>query len=59
MKLSEKTKFGILETTVNKIYKKISDVTTLIHINQYNTDKNNLEKKIGYVDKKIPQLVTL
>ena len=59
MKLSEKKKFGILETTVNKIYKKISDVTTLIHINQYNTDKNNLEKKIGYVDKKIPQLVFL
>ena len=33
---------------------KIPDATTIIHINQYNTDKQNLEKKIGDVDKKIP-----
>ena len=35
---------------VNKLGKKIRDGTTLNHINQYNTDKQNLEKKIGDVD---------
>ena len=30
---------------------KIPDATALIHINQYNTDKQNLEKKNGDVDK--------
>ena len=34
--------------------KKIPDATTLIEINQYNTDKQNLRKKIGHLDKKIP-----
>ena len=48
------TKFNTLKTKVNSLEKEISDATTLIHINQYNTDKQNLEKKIGYVDKKIP-----
>ena len=47
------TKFKLLKTKVNKLNKKIPDVTTLIHINQYYTDKQNLEKKIGYSDKKI------
>ena len=47
------TKFKLLKTKVNKLNKKIPDVTTLIHINQYHTDKQNLEKKIGYSDKKI------
>ena len=28
----------------------------MIHINQYKTDKQNLEKKIGDVDKKIPDV---
>ena len=37
---------------VNSFEKKISYARTLIHINQYNTDKQNLEKKIGDVDKK-------
>lgn len=32
-------------TKVNKLEKKIPDVTTLFHINQY------LEKKVGHVDK--------
>ena len=44
----------MLETKVNSLEKKIPDATTLIHINQYNTDKQNLDKKIGDVDKKIP-----
>ena len=39
------TKFNSLKTKVNKLDKKIPDATTLIHINQYNTDKHNLEKK--------------
>ena len=38
MKLTLKTKGSNLE-------KKIPDANTLIHINQYNTDKTNLEKK--------------
>ena len=39
------TKFNILQTKVNNLEKKIPDATTLIHINQYNTDKQNIEKK--------------
>ena len=31
-------------------------MTTLIRINQYNTEKRILEKKIGGVDKKIPDV---
>ena len=46
------TKFNALKTKVNISEKKIPDVTTLIHINQYNTDKQNLEKINGDVDKK-------
>ena len=30
---------------VNNLEKKIPDVSTLIHINQYNIDKQSLEKK--------------
>ena len=46
------TTFKTLEAKVNNLEKKIPDATTLIHINQYNIDKQNLEKKIGDVDKK-------
>ena len=46
------TKFNTLKTKVNNSEMKIPDATTLIHINQYNKDKQNLEKKD--VDKKIP-----
>ena len=38
-------KFNTLKTKVNSLEKKISDATTLIHINQYNTDKQDLEEK--------------
>ena len=31
-------------------------MATLIHINQYNTDKQILEKKIADVDKKVPEV---
>ena len=45
------TKFNALKTKVNTLEKKIHDATTLIHINQYNTEKQNLKKKIGDIDK--------
>ena len=38
---------------------KIPDATTLIQINQYNTYKQNLEKKIEDVDKTIPEIIGL
>ena len=47
-------KFNTLKTKVNSLEKKIPDATTLIHINQCNTDKQNLQKKSGDVDKIIP-----
>ena len=43
--LVKNTKFNALKTKVNSLEKKILDTTKLIHINQYNTDKQNLEKK--------------
>ena len=33
------TQFNTLKTEVNRFENKIPDATTLIHINQYNTDK--------------------
>ena len=45
-------KFNTLKTKVNKFDKKIPDATTLIHINQYNTDKQNLEHKNEDFDRK-------
>ena len=38
-------KFNTLKTKEDKIDKKIPDAITLIHINQCNTDKQNLEIK--------------
>ena len=35
------TIFSALKRKVNNLDKKKSDATTLIHINQYNTDKQN------------------
>ena len=46
------TKFNILKTKANKLEKKTPYTTTLIHINQYNTDKQNLEKENWVVGKK-------
>ena len=43
-------KFNTPKAKVNSLEKKIPDAATLIHINQYNTHKQNLEKKIGDVD---------
>ena len=46
-----------LNTKVNNPENEISDATTLIRINQYNTGIQNLEKKIRDVDKKCLMLV--
>ena len=51
--VAKNIKFNTLKTKINKLKKKIY-LTTLIHTNQYNTDKRSLEKKNGDVDKKIP-----
>ena len=44
------TKFNTLKTKLNNLEKKTPDATTLIHINQHNTDEQNLEKKFGDFD---------
>ena len=38
-------KINTLKPMVNNLEKKLPDATTLIHINQYNTDTQILEKK--------------
>ena len=40
-KVAKNTKFNTLKTKINKLNKTIPDATTLIHINKYNTDKQN------------------
>ena len=47
------TNYNTLKTEVNNLEKKNSTATTSIPINQYNIDKQNLEKKIEDVGKKI------
>ena len=49
--VNKNTKFNKPKIKVNNLDKKIPDAITLIHINQYNTGKQNSEKKIGYVEK--------
>ena len=44
------TEFNTLKTKVNNLKKKIPDATTLIHINRQNSNKQNLEKRIGDLD---------
>ena len=41
--IAKNTKFNTLKTKVNNLEKKIPDATTLIHINQNNTDKQSLQ----------------
>ena len=53
-KVVKNTNFNTLKTKVNNSEKKIPEVTNLIHIYQCNTEKQNLEKKIDDVGKKIP-----
>ena len=40
------TKLNTLKTKVNKLDLEVPGATALIYINQYNTDKQNLEKKV-------------
>ena len=47
------TKSKTLKTKAKNLERKILDVATVIHINQYNTDKQNLKEKIGDVDEKV------
>ena len=54
LKAQPTTQFNPRKTNVNNLEMKIPDATTLIHTNQYNTDKNNSEKMIGGDVKKIP-----
>ena len=54
-----KTKFNTLKTKANKLDKQIPELTTLILINQYNTNKQNLKKEIGDIDKKISDVSKL
>ena len=53
------TKFNKIKTKVNKLDEKMLDTTTLTHINQYNGDKQNFQKKTGDADKKIRNISTL
>ena len=46
------TKLNTLKTKLNNLEKKSPNATTLTHINQYNKDKQSLEKVNGDVDKK-------
>ena len=52
------TKFNAIKRKVNNLEKGIPDETTLIHINQYNVDKQNLEK-MEILRKKIPNTSNL
>ena len=52
----QSTKLNKLNPKVNKSNKKNPDATTLIHINQYNIDKQNLQKNIRDFDKKYQTL---
>ena len=49
--VAKNTKVNTLNKKVNKLDRKSSDATTLIHINLYKTDEQNLKKKIGDVEK--------
>ena len=57
----EKTKYAKLNSKVNNLKNKNPDASTLVYMNQYNTDKQGLENKIENVDKKtqgVSSLVT-
>ena len=45
-------KFDTLKTKINNLEEKIPYATVLIHINQYNTDKYNLDKKVRMLTQK-------
>ena len=45
-------KFSTMKAKVNNLEKKIPDETTLVHINQFNTGKQRLKKKVEMLIKK-------
>ena len=45
-------KLNTMKTKANNLEEKIPDAPTLIHINQYNTNKPNLENKMEMLIKK-------
>ena len=45
-KVVKNTNFNTIKAKVNNLEKKIPDAATSIHINQCNTDKQNLRKKL-------------
>ena len=47
-------KFNTVKTKVNNVDKKIPDAASLIHINQYYTDKKKFREKNRDADEKIP-----
>ena len=53
----KRTVYNRLHTKVNSLEKKIPGATTLIHKNQYNTDKRNFEKKLEIFRIKLLMLV--
>ena len=52
----KKTKYNKLNPKVNVLEIKITDVSTLIHIKQYNTDKKNLEREKEEVENTVPDV---
>ena len=48
------TKINPLKKNVNNFEKKIPYAITSIYINQYNTDKQDFEKKFGDIENKTP-----
>lgn len=50
--VTKNAKFDMPNAKVNDLENKINGATNLIHINQQNTDKQNLDQKIEDGDKK-------
>ena len=51
--------YNKLNTKVNNLENNIPVATTLIHINQYNTDKQIFRKTPEDIDKKVPDTSSL
>ena len=58
-KVVKNAKFNKLKTKVNNLDKKIPYAITLIQINQYNTGRQNWERKITDANKKVPDISSL
>ena len=50
MEVVKKTVYIKLNMNINNLEKRIPDAAILIHINQFNTDKQSLEEKRGDVN---------